>query len=630
MLKELKGPYFIVCGYTDLRRGIDGLAGIIQQNYNLDACSGGLFLFCGRRCDRIKALLWEGDGFLLLYKRLDNGKFQWPRNKTEAEQITAEQYTWLMQGLSIEQQIEAYIKALKAENSKFQNENSELQNENTALKNQVEKQELQINNLTEMLVNSRKKIFGKSSEKSKYFNDAQMSLFNEAEVCAEPTAPEPEKETLIAAHKRHRKRTKAEITENLQHIKQVCDLENKECEICGGELTCIGEEFVRSELNIIPAQMYIVDIYRKVYKCTHCSDDELTSIFKADTPISVMKGSMATPASVAYVMQQKYQLGIPLTRQSKYLKELGAEIGSNTLANWVIKSSRWFEKLWQRMHDLRLKESVIHADETPLRVLNRNGKPTDSESRMWVFCSGKDSAHKMALYYHHATRAGQVVTDMIGDYSGYLQTDGYSAYNAAVNAVRIGCWAHARRKFTDCLPKGIKTEDARAGKALELIGKIFAADEGLVELTSKQRYEKRQEILKPVLDEYWDFVESIYAASGSNLAKAVTYSLNQKKHLNNVLLNGELELTNNRAERAVKPFVIGRKNWLFSDTDKGADASARCYSIIESANLNDLNVFGYLSYLLTELLKLGDEPTDEQLDYLMPWSETLPRYCKNV
>ena len=504
----------------------------------------------------------------------------------------------------------AYIKALQSENSKLQNENSELQNENSELKTKVEKQELQISNLTEMLVNSRKKMFGKSSEKSKYFNDAQMSLFDEAEVCADESAPEPDKETFIAAHKRRKKRTKAELTENLTHIKQVCDLDKKECEICGGELTCIGEEFVRSELNIIPAQIYVVDIYRKVYKCEHCSDDELTNIFKADTPVPVMKGSMATPATVAYVMQQKYHLGMPLTRQSKYLKELGAEIGSNTLANWVIKSSRWFDKLWQRMHDLLLKESVIHADETPLRVLKRDGTPTNSESRMWVFCSGKDSAHKMALYYHHATRAGQVVTDMIGDYSGYLQTDGY--------------------KFTDCLPKGIKTEDTRAGKALELIGKIFAADEGLVELTSKQRYEKRQEILKPVLDEYWNFVESIYAASGSNLAKAVTYSVNQKKQLNNVLLSGELELTNNRAERAVKPFVIGRKNWLFSDTDKGADASARCYSIIESANHNDLNVFGYLSYLLTELPKLGEDPSDEQLDCLMPWSETLPGYCKNV
>lgn len=241
-----------------------------------------------------------------------------------------------------------------------------------------------------------------------------------------------------------------------------------------------------------------------------------------------------------------------------------------------------------------------------------------------------NSAHKISLYYHHATRSGQVVTDMIGDYSGYLQTDGYSAYNSAVNAVRVGCWAHARRKFTDCLPKGIKTEDTRAGKALELIGKIFATDEGLSELPAEERYAQRNIVLKPLLDEYWKYIESIYAASGSNLAKAVTYSLNQKTHLNNVLLSGELELTNNRAERAIKPFVIGRKNWLFSDTDKGADASARCYSIIESAGLNDLNVFGYLSYLLTELPKLGENPTDKQLDYLMPWSEALPRYCNNV
>ena len=131
-----------------------------------------------------------------------------------------------------------------------------------------------------------------------------------------------------------------------------------------------------------------------------------------------------------------------------------------------------------------------------------------------------------------------------------------------------------------------------------------------------------------MLDEYWKYIENIYASGGSNLAKAVTYSLNHKTQLNNVLLNEKLELTNNRAERAVKPFVIGRKNWLFSDTDKGADASARCYSIIESANLNGLNVFGYLSYLLTELPKLGNDPSDNQLDSLLPWSDTLPDYCK--
>ena len=536
---------------------------------------------------------------------------------------------------NISPEIAAYIRALQTENSKLRNNNSklqdekaELQNEVSDLKTKVEKQELQISNLTEMLVNSRKKIFGRSSEKSKFFDDAQLTLFNEAETIADPSAPEPEKETFIAAHKRRKKRTKAEITENLQHIKQVCDMEKAECEICGGELTCIGEEFVRSELNIIPAQMYVVDIYRKVYKCKNCSDDEHTNIFKAAAPVSVMKGSMATPATVAYVMQQKYQLGMPLTRQSKYLKELGAEIGSNTLANWVIKSSQWFEKLWDRMQSILLAEPIIHADETPLRVLNRDGKPVDSRSTMWVFCSGKYSEHKMSLYFYHATKSGQVVKDILGDYSGYLQTDGNPAYNFAVNAVRVGCWAHARRKFTDCLPKGIKGEDTRAEKALALIGKIFAADEGLKELPEDQRAPKRPKILKPLLDEYWKYIENIYAAGGSNLAKAVTYSLHQKTQLNNVLLDEKLELTNNRAERAVKPFVIGRKNWLFSDTDKGADASARCYSIIESANLNGLNVFGYLSYLLTELPKLGNEPTDEQLDKLLPWSDTLPDYCK--
>ena len=186
----------------------------------------------------------------------------------------------------------------------------------------------------------------------------------------------------------------------------------------------------------------------------------------------------------------------------------------------------------------------------------------------------KHSAHKMALYYHHATRLWHIAKNMIG--------------------------------------------------------KIFAEDEGLSELPAEQRYEKRQKILKPLLDEYWKHIESIYASGDSNLAKAVTYSVNQKAQLNNVLLSGELELTNNRAERAIKPFVIGRKNWLFSDTDKGTDASARCYSIIESANLNDPNVFEYLSYLLTELPKLGDEPTDEHLDCLMPWFEKLPGYCKKI
>lgn len=248
---------------------------------------------------------------------------------------------------------------------------------------------------------------------------------------------------------------------------------------------------------------------------------------------------------------------------------------------------------------------------------------------MWVFCSGRDSERKMSLYYYHATRSGKVVEKILGDYSGYLQTDGYSAYNAAEKAVRVGCWAHARRKFTECcLPKGVNDKNSKAAQALGLIGRIFAADEGFKDIPENERTENRHEILRPLIDDYWEFLSNIQAAHGSNLDKAVNYSLNHKEHLNNVLLDDSIELTNNRAERAIKPFVIGRKNWLFSDTDKGADASAECYSIIESAKLNNLNVFGYLTHLLTELPKLGYEPDSDQLDNLMPWSKSLPDYCK--
>lgn len=229
--------------------------------------------------------------------------------------------------------------------------------------------------------------------------------------------------------------------------------------------------------------------------------------------------------------------------------------------------------------------------------------------------------------FHHATRSAKVVTELLGNYAGYLQTDGYAAYHAACKATHVVCLAHARRKWVECLPKGIDNKNSKAAQALELIEQIFAADEGFEGIAIDKIYEKRKEDIVPILEKYWSLMENIHAPQGSNLQKAVTYSLNQKENLNNVLLDGRLEWTNNLAERAVKPFVTGRKNWLFSDTDKGADASARCYSMIESAKRNNLNVFGYLSYLLKILPQLGKNPSVDELDKLMPWADGLPEYC---
>ena len=504
------------------------------------------------------------------------------------------------------------------------------QAEITELKATVDKQNIMLSNLNEMLVKGRKAMFGKSSEQlSNIDGSEQLSLFNEAEQEYSAKAEEPTVETVtVNSHQRKKRLSREELPESVAHQKIVIDLDDKKCPECGEELVCIGEEFVRSELHIVPAQISVLDFYQKKYKCKSCSDDDpKTVIIKPEMPVPVIKRSMASAGTIAYIIQQKYQMGTPLYRQEQYCKAQGIDLNRTTMANWIIKSSKWITKLCERMLTLLLKEPVIHADETVLRVLKRDGKQVDGQSRCWVFCSGKDSEFKMVLYLYYPTRSAKVVEEVLGKYAGYLQTDGYAAYNAAVNANRLGCWSHARRKWVECQPKGIEDKNSKTAQALELVEQIFAEDKRLEGMPEDEVYEQRLEHIKPLLERYWELLGSISAVGGSNLDKAVNYSLNNRKELETFLLDGRLELTNNRAERAVKPFVMGRKNWLFSDTNKGADASMMWYSVIESAKLNNLNVYGYLLHLLNELPKLGEKPDPEQLDTIMPWAK-LPDFCK--
>ena len=249
-------------------------------------------------------------------------------------------------------------------------------------------------------------------------------------------------------------------------------------------------------------------------------------------------------------------------------------------------------------------------------------------SRMWVFGTGKHSLKPMFLYRYHPTRSAKVVEEILGEYTGYLQTDGYEAYTHAWKATRIGCMAHARRKWIDCIPKGIKAEGSKAAEALSIVEEIFTLDKSFIGMRYEEIYTERKDKIEPLLKKYWKLLEGIDAPKGSALYKAVNYSLNQRAELEGFLADGRLELTNNRAERAVKPFVIARKNFLFSDTSKGADASALCFSMIETAKMNGLDVYGYLIHLLNELPKLGKKAETEQLQKLLPWSDAIPEYCK--
>ena len=505
-----------------------------------------------------------------------------------------------------------------------------LQAENTKIKSTVDKQNIMLSNLNEMLVKGRKAMFGKSSEQlSNIDGSEQLSLFNEAEQESSAKAEEPTVETVtVNSHQRKKRLSREELPDSVEHQKIVIGLDDQKCPECGEEMVCIGEEFVCSKLNIISAQISVLDFYQKKYKCKSCEKKgpDNISIIKPDMPVPVIKKSMAGAGTIAYVIQQKYQMGTPLYRQEQYWKAQGIDLNRTTMANWIIRSSNWIKPLCERMMTLLLKEDIIHADETVLRVLKRDGKQVDGQSRCWVFCSGKDSKRKMVLYLYYPTRSAKVVEQVLGKYAGYLQTDGYAAYNAAVNVTRLGCWSHARRKWVECLPKGIEDKNSKAAQVLELVEQIFAEDKRLEGLPKDKVYEQRLERIKPLLERYWELLGNISAVGGSNLDKAVNYSLNNRKELETFLLDGRLELTNNRAERAVKPFVMGRKNWLFSDTNKGADASMMWYSVIESTKLNNLNVYGYLLHLLTELPKLGEKPAPEQLDRFMPWAK-LPDFC---
>ena len=502
-----------------------------------------------------------------------------------------------------------------------------------ALEEKIAAQQIQLNNLYEMLVKARRQTFGQSSEQSKYLGGVeQLSFFNEAEKEFNSGAPEPTEQTIqVAGHTRKEKRTKEELTESLPHYEVNCTLEgpDKDCGVCGTELVCIGKEKVRSELVIIPQQMAVIDYYRSSYKCVACENQTgETVIQKAAVPVPVMKKSMAAPATVAYVMQEKYENAVPLYRQERFWKSKGVELNRNTLANWVVRSSQWFEPICEHLRSSLLQGYIVHADETEFHVLKEDGRKTEQKSRMWVFCSGKTEEKQIALYRYAPSRSGKVAGTELKGFGGYLQTDGYQGYNAVENVIHVGCWAHARRKWVDCLPKNVKPDGSKAAQALELVNRLFTLEDGWKELSPEERKIKRAEQSKPVLDAYWALVESIHADQGSNLGKAQTYSMNQRKFLEAFLSDGRIELTNNRAERAVKPFVIGRKNFLFSDTSRGADASARCYSIIETARMNGLDVYGYLLHLLTKLPEFGTQPTGKQLETLMPWSKSLPDYCR--
>jgi transposase len=502
------------------------------------------------------------------------------------------------------------------------------------LEKAVESQQVRINQLMDMLAKTQKALYGRSSEKSRYVlgeESDQISLFNEAEAETSNKAEELTVQTIVASHARKPKRTKEELAETVPVVEVVCDLDEDKriCDICNAELRYLGKEHVRDELEIIPAQVRVLRYIRFNYVCKECEKQtDEANIIKAPIPAPVMKRSLASPSTVAHVMYQKYANGMPLYRQEKDWANQGVTLSRATLANWIIRPSHeWLEPLYNVMKNQLVSEPVIHADETVIQVLKEPGKNASAESRMWVYTSGR-SPTPTVLYEYQPTRSGQHAKRFLEGFKGYLQTDGYSGYNAVPDVVHCGCWAHLRRKFEEALPKGADIVGSKAAAGFDYCNRLFDLEREWERLSANERHEKRTQQSKPVLDEFWKWLLSFNPLQNSNLGKAVTYAFNQKEALSNFLLDGRIEISNNRAENAIRPFVNGRKNWLFSDTQRGANASATVYSMIESAKANQLNPYMYLVYVFTKLPSLK-ELSSESLKPYLPWSSELPNWCRN-
>lgn len=471
--------------------------------------------------------------------------------------------------------------------------------------------------------------FGASSEKSSA-DQLALPLFNEAEITATSLEEELEETSPENESKRNPRKT-LEETLPVDIVTYSLPIEEQACLSCGNDLHVMKKE-VRREIQIIPAQVKIIQSERDVFACRVCFHEDIkTPIVQAPMPNPVFPKSMASPSAVAYVLIQKYMAGVPLYRQEKQFEQLGVSLSRQTLSNWILYSAdRWIEPLVQQMREALLNQGVLHADETTLQVLHEKDRAPTSTSYMWLYRTGREGP-KCVLFDYQTTRAAKHPTRYLEGFKGKLQVDGYQGYEGLPGVTLSGCWAHVRRKFDQAqkaAPPKLGGQLTLAEQALQKIGALYKIEKKIASKDSEERLKIRQEQSLPLVEAYFTWLKTIrpQVLPKSKFGEAIQYTLNQQKKLTEPFKDGRLDIDNNLAERSIKPFVIGRKNWLFSNSSKGAKASALVYSLMETAKENRLNVFQYFIYLFETLPNI-DLKNSEKLQRLLPWSTELPEQC---
>jgi len=460
----------------------------------------------------------------------------------------------------------------------------------------------------------RHKIFGPRSERFSVEEQLQNRLFDEAEqVDEEQRSKQAEPTVEVAAHRRAR-RGRRPLPADLPREEVLHDIPEQEkiCS-CGQRLVRIGEE-TSEQVEIIPQQIKVIRHVRPKYACKNCEGlDSPKAVKIAPVPPQIIPKSLATPGLLAYVLVSKFCDAIPFYRQEKLFRRIGIELSRVDFCHWAMQVARQCDPLIEGFLDDIRAGPVVQMDETPLQVMKELGRADTTKSYMWVLRGGPPQT-PLIVYRYHPSRSAKIALQYLSGYEGYLQTDGYEGYAEAgtlPGIVHVGCFAHARRKFDEAAKASKKPGSAH--EALGRIAKIYRIERELraEELSPDTFLHKRKQQVQPLLEEFkrWLDKKALQVPPSTLLGKAVGYALGEWEKLRRYLDCPYLTPDTNLVENAIRPFVLGRRNWLFSGSPRGAHASATLYSLIETAKSCGLEPYRYLKYLFTKL-PLARTPED--------------------
>lgn len=515
-----------------------------------------------------------------------------------------------------------------------------LRTENEGLKRELAKEQenhrRQIDALHEEIAYWKDKLYGRKSEKYGEFERTQMLLFNEAEDGAIGVLSPEEQATYripVRGHHRRKRGVRKPLPASLPRVEVIHDIpqEEKVCD-CGAELLKCGEE-TKEELEFIPAKLYVVRHVRPKYACGDCHgvESEGPVIKIAPPPPSMVPKGMVAPGFLTQVVASKFEDAVPFYRQVKILRRHGIELGRSTLCGWVLEAAGRLEVLKTLLWESMLSGILIQADETKLQVLEEPGRENSTDSWMWVYRGG-DPEHPVVIFEYRPSRAGRVPMESLACFQGYLQTDGYKGYDAIgerQGIVHVGCLAHIRRKFSEA--HRVAPRSGQAQQALEYIRKLYEIESRAddLKLSREQRRELRQKESKPILDTFREWLETKQkqVLPEGYLGQAIKYAVGQWDRLIRYLDDGILRPDNNLAENAIRPFCVGRKNWLFAGSPRGAFASATIFTLIETAKANHLEPYHYLHHVFKNLPAVK---TEAELLALLPTRLTAAQIAPQV